>query len=161
MTYFVTFSTYGTHLPGDPRGSADRHDGWLPSRPALVTFAQSLMAETEFRLDGRQDRQAVRDAIVEVCRYRSWRLLALHVRIDHVHGLVQAEGATPGKVMGDWKAYSSRALKIRWPGRQCFWTKSGGARIVRGPVGRLVSYVLDGQGDRMETYDASQPEGPA
>ena len=124
------------------------------SRPALVTSTEKLMTETAFRLDDAGDRLAVRLAVVEVCRERGWRLLALHVRLEHVHGLVQAESATPGRVMGDWKAYASRALKLRRPGRQKFWTRGGAASSVRGSVDEVMRYILEGQGEPMETYDA-------
>ena len=103
MAYFVTLSTYGTHLPGDARGSTDRNAGRIQGQSALETFANRLMPEVPFRLEHPADRSVVLHAIVEVCRQRQWRLMALHVRCEHVHGLVQAEGATAGKVMGDWK----------------------------------------------------------
>ena len=71
MTYFLTFTTYGTHLPGDPRGSSDRRGTLLEVSPALETFARKLMPESPFRLDRPEDRRTVREAIVEVCRHRS------------------------------------------------------------------------------------------
>ena len=155
MAYFVTFTTYGTHLPGDSRGSWDRHVGRLLTQSALETSAKQLMPQSPFRLEHVEDRLMVRDAIVQVCRHREWRLIALHVRFEHIHGLVQAEGATPEKVIGAWKAYASRALKVRWPNRQHFWARGGDTRTVQGPVDRVIAYVLDHQGDQMETYDAS------
>ena len=159
VIYFLTFSTYGTHLPGDARGSTDRHQGRLASVPGLARFAESEMQETPYRMELATDRRAVRDAILEVCRHREWRLLALHVRADHVHGVVQAERVTPGRVMGDWKSYSSRGLRVRRPDRQKFWTEGGDVRSVRGPeLARILAYVLEGQGEPMEIYDAGQPD---
>ena len=155
MTYFLTFATYGTHLPGDPRGTTDRHEGQLEARPALETFASNLMAEPPFRLERSEDRQTVVEAIVEVCRYREWRLIALQVRPEHVHGVIQAEGVTSGRVMGDWKRYGTRALKLCWPKRRHFWASGGYARSVPGAgLNRIVRYVLDEQGDPMETYNS-------
>ena len=70
MTYFLTFATYGTHLPGDARGTTDRHEGRLESRPALETFASNLMAERPFRLERSEDRQTVVEARATRTAYR-------------------------------------------------------------------------------------------
>ena len=95
------------------------------------------------------------NAIVEVCRYREWRLIALHIREAHLHGVVQVENATPGRVMGEWKSYGSRSLKVRWPGRKQFWTRGGDCRSVDGDsLYRILRYVLEEQGEPMEIYDA-------
>ncbi|MBY0508406.1 MAG: transposase [Bryobacteraceae bacterium] len=102
----------------------------------------------------------VRDAIISVCQHRHWRLIALHVRADHVHGLVQAVGSTPARVAGDWKAYSTRALQPNWPNRQQFWTQGAFHRSVRGAgLAEIARYILDGQGDRLEVFDEGSPPG--
>ncbi len=60
VAYFLTFSTYGVHLPGDERGSMDRHLGRLPAGvPALEDFATGIMNESPFRLAEPGDREAV------------------------------------------------------------------------------------------------------
>ena len=153
MAYFLMFTTYGTHLPGDSRGSLDRNAGRLEDRPALVTYSKNVMPETAFRLSGAEDRKIVLDAILAVCRYRQWRLIALHVRTEHVHGLVQAEGVTARRVMGDWKSYATRGLRQRWPERRQFWTRVGNCRRVndRG-FDDIVHYVLEEQGEPLATY---------
>ena len=158
MTYFLTFTTYGTHLPGDKRGSSDRRGARVEVSPPFETFARNLMPEGPFRLERAEDRRTVRAAIQEVCGHRSWHLVALHVRPEHVHGLVQAQEVSAGRVMGDWKGYCSRALRIHWPHRQQFWTGGGSARSVNGPgLNRLVRYILDEQGEPLETYDGNNP----
>ena len=155
MTYFLTFSTYGTHLPGDSRGSTNRHDGRLPPLPALQHHAASLMPELPFRLEGVEDRRLVLNAIIEVFRCRERRLIALHVREALLHGVVQVENATPGRVMRDWKSYGSRTLKVRWPGRKQFGTRGGDCRSVAGDgLNQVLRYVLEEQGEPMEMYDA-------
>ena len=66
------------------------------------------MDQAPYHLD--QDRRdAVLEAIQEVCRQRGWSLLAAHVRSNHVHTVVQAE-VPPERVMNDFKAYASRRL---------------------------------------------------
>lgn len=58
----------------------------------------------------RRLRLAVRDAILDVCKFSSWTLYALHVRITHVHGVVEADSA-PSQMIRAWKAYATRALR--------------------------------------------------
>jgi REP element-mobilizing transposase RayT len=55
-------------------------------------------------------RAVVDAAIREVIRYRDWRLGALNVRSTHVHVVVSAR-CPPEKVMNDFKAYGTRALR--------------------------------------------------
>lgn len=95
----------------------------------------------------------VRDAIVNVCKFRGWFLYALHVRTNHVHGIVGAEVA-PSKIFNDWKAYATRALNN--PGG-IHWTRGGSARRIQTPdsLSRAMQYVIQGQGDPMEIYPPS------
>ena len=48
-------------------------------------------------------RNAVLEALQEVCGHRGWSLLAAHVRSNHAHTVVAAE-AEPERVMKDFKA---------------------------------------------------------
>ena len=157
MIYLLTFTAYGTHLPRDARGSIDRHERRLAPRPALATFAKALTSEPPFQMDHLRDREALRDEIIRTCNYRQWRLLALHVRIEHVHAVVQAEDVPPTRVIGEWKAYSTRVLEQHWTTRQHFWTSGGDVRHVQGAaLASVIRYVLDEQGEFMTTYDASK-----
>jgi REP element-mobilizing transposase RayT len=155
MAWFLTFSTYGTHLPGDERGSTNRQLGRVQPQSAFRAFAAGQMTETSFCLVDAADRQAVLNTIIELCERREWRLIALHIRPTHVHGLVQAERVSPSRVMGDWKANASQTLRRRWPARQHFWTRGGNIRSVKNSIDVVRTYILEGQGAPMETY--SQP----
>ena len=108
------------------------------------------MKQDEYLLASPESRTIVRDAIVKVCKFRGWFLHALHVRTNHVHGIVDAEVA-PSRIFNDWKAYSSRALNN--PGR-IHWSRGGSTRRIETPHGlnRAMHYVLYGQGELMETY---------
>ena len=68
------------------------------------------MRQAKYLLSSPESRILVRDAIVDVCRFRCWILYALHVRTNHVHGIVDAE-ASPSRIFNDWKAYSTRSLR--------------------------------------------------
>ena len=124
MAYLLTFSTYGSHLPGDARGSTDRHTGWRGREPRLEDYAWTAMCEPAFRLIRSEDRRAVRDAIAKLCAEKEWFLQALHVRTTHVHLIVET-GASPALVLQSCKSYATRALKAgsEFP-RKKYWTRS-------------------------------------
>jgi REP element-mobilizing transposase RayT len=74
-------------------------------------------------------RDAVLEAIQEVCARRGWSLLAAHVRSNHVHTVVEAE-VPPERAMHDFKTYASRPLnrmRLEKPNRKR-WARHGSAR---------------------------------
>ena len=154
MPYLLTFSTYGSYLPGDSRGSTDRHIGCREAEPRLEDHVRKTMIEPAFQLSRYQDRRAVGDAIVELCAQKGWWLAALHVRTTHLHMVVDADVA-PERILQACKAYATRALKgmCEVPNHK-YWTRSGDIRRLH--AGRVLAsaihYVLDGQGTRMEVY---------
>ena len=153
MPYLLTFSTYGSYLPGDSRGSTDRHIGYRKAEPRLEEHRKTMI-EPAFQLSRYQDRRAVRDAIVELCAQKGWWLAALHVRTTHLHMVVDAD-VSPERILQACKSYATRALKgmCEVPNHK-YWTRSGDIRRLH--AGRVLAsaihYVLDGQGTRMEVY---------
>ena len=89
MTYLITFACYGCHLHGDESGSVDVGHN-VPGTPILeANFLRAAheklrMDQIPYHLD-RIRRDAVLEAIQEVCRHRGWRLLAAHVRSNRAH----------------------------------------------------------------------------
>jgi hypothetical protein len=133
VRYLITFACYGCHLHGDTSGSVDPAHS-TPGTPVLgsnscrAVWEEKEMRQAPYYLDEVR-RDAVLRAIQEVCGYRGWRLLAAHVRTNHVHTVVDAEPA-PEHVMNDFKAYASRALnglKLDRPDRKR--TGLGGDRV--------------------------------
>ena len=113
MTYLITFACYGCHLHGSESGSVDRKHNVrgtpiLKADSARATAEREQMDQAAYNLDQNR-RDAVLEAIQEVCGQRGWSLLAAHVRSNHVHTVVQAE-VPPERVMNDFKAYASRRL---------------------------------------------------
>jgi REP element-mobilizing transposase RayT len=155
VTYLLTFSCYGTHLPGSAEGSYDRRRGMhrsgaLPVNAQLEAHARSLMREEPVTLSP-GDARMVLDTIREVCRTRDWRLIAAHVRTSHVH--VIAEGLDqPILAIRDFKAYASRRL----PGTKRRWARGGNARRLIGDsaLRTAIQYVLHRQGTSMAVYVA-------
>jgi REP element-mobilizing transposase RayT len=100
------------------------------------------------------ERDVVLRAIRRVCHHEEWTLYAAHVRMTHVHLLVEAKPA-PEKVMGKLKAYASRALNDSFGQRSKRWSRHGSTRRVWSPteLEATLRYVLDRQGERMACYE--------
>jgi REP element-mobilizing transposase RayT len=109
IAYFITWTTYGTWLPGDQRGWVER-GSWEPQLPNLYRerHARSMMTEDAVVLTSEQ-RPVVDQVIVEHCRIRNWFLHARNVRTNHVHVVVSAM-VDPKVVREQFKAWASRRL---------------------------------------------------
>jgi len=113
------------------------------------------MKQQPYELDGLRQGAVLR-ALREVCSHRQWRLLAAHVRTTHVHAVVEA-AARPERVMNDFKAYASRALKqavAEGPDRKR-WARHGSTRYLwqREQVSAAVHYVVCEQGEPMAIFE--------
>ena len=158
MLYFITFSTYGSHLPGDARGSFDHvRQGsrkFIPPNRGLEAYRRKLMTQEPFALSP-EDRRVVREAMLGACSFRGWQLLALHVRSNHVHGVVDATAAA-SMVVNGWKAYSTRALRRAGLVTEHRNVWGHGASVhgitTREGLQGAIRYVLEGQGEAMEVY---------
>jgi REP element-mobilizing transposase RayT len=98
----------------------------------------------------------VAESIRETCDVRHWKLIALHVRSNHVHVIVQGP-TTPERMLNDFKSYASRrlALQLGEPRGHRRWTRHGSTRYLwdSDAVESAVQYVLDEQGQAMQTAD--------
>ena len=163
MFYLITFACYGSHLHGGESGSVDRvHNA--PGTPILevnaerAAFEAELMDQAPYHLDQTR-REAVLQAIQEVCVHRGWSLLAAHVRSNHVHTVVEAE-FPPARVMGDFKAYASRRLNsmsLDEPNRKR-WARHGSTRSLWQPqhVSAAMQYVITEQGEPMSVFESHE-----
>ncbi len=109
LAYFITFTTYGTRLPGDEKGWCKRGSRIIePPDPALNESARLAMTEEPVVLTQAQ-RDLIDAVIVKHCEIRQWILHARNVRTNHVHIVVSAplEGS---EVRGQFKAWCSRRL---------------------------------------------------
>jgi REP element-mobilizing transposase RayT len=73
-----------------------------------LAVAEGQMRQQPYLLDAPR-RKAVLEALREACNRRKWDLLAAHVRINHVHVVVQAN-QKPEPVLNALKCYASRTL---------------------------------------------------
>ncbi len=159
LAYLITFTTYGTRLPGHETGWVDRRNNRYgtphsPARPTLQHKIERTLKEDPFALDALR-RPLVLAAIEEACNYRGWQLEVAHVRSKHVHSVVCAE-AIPEFVMNAFKAYGSRKLKEAGldRGRRRRWTRHGSTKYLWTveSVQAAIEYVLEGQGKLMSVY---------
>ena len=103
----------GCHLHGEEAGSVDPAH-YVPGTAILepnsvrAAWEEQRLDQPPYSLD-RIRRDAVLEAIQEVCARRGWSLLAAHVRSNPVHTVVEAE-VPPERVMHDFKTYASRRL---------------------------------------------------
>lgn len=156
VTYLPTFNCYGTHFPGDVRGSVDRlrgtdRGGYLTPSTALLDSSRRHRREAPFELNW-DEAGIVLSALREVCAFRQWNLLAAHVRTTHVH-VVVGQVLDANRVIADFKAYASRALNRR-NGSARRWAREGSTRPLRTgeAIQAAVRYVVESQGERMAVY---------
>ncbi|QDT11346.1 transposase [Planctomycetes bacterium K23_9] len=107
--YFITWTTYGTFLPGDSRGWRKRQSGPQQPRPALEQWSQDHMAHEAVRLSD-DDRTTVQLACQQHCEFRGWTLLAANARSNHVHVVVISD-REPSTTRNQLKANCTRALR--------------------------------------------------
>ena len=154
LGYFLTWTTYGTWLPGDERGWMKWHHGYqLPDKRFRVA-AKKAMVEPALTLDSRQ-RQVVEDTIAKHCDIRGWLLHVVNCRTNHVHVVVTAPGYDPKVVRDQFKAWCTRKLKdierlaAVSPGqiRTHWWTEGGSERFLNDDpsLDAAIQYVLDAQ----------------
>ena len=151
ITYFITWTTYGTWLPGDARGWRKTKKGDQPPQPLLEEWCRDRMTESPVLLNDTQ-----RDKVEVVCRehagIRGWVLHAVSARSNHVHLAVTADKA-PKIVRDQFKANATRVLRQAPDAitNEKVWTRGGDCEIVDGEdeLERVVQYILEAQ-DRME-----------
>jgi len=103
LAYFLTWTTYGTWLPGDERGWVAKPGEFRPADAILEQVSRSLMTEPSLILDPSQ-RDLAERTIADHCRCRDWHLHAVACRTNHVHVVVTAAGRNPEDVMDQFKA---------------------------------------------------------
>lgn len=159
--FLITFRCYGTWLHGDERGSVDRRfynrfgARKIAPDPESVKRKAGQMKHRAFVLNAIA-RTIVERAIKEVCKFRGYRLYALHVRTNHVH-LVVSNSAIPERMMDSFKAYATKALReaglVTNDAKP--WSRHGSTRYLwtDDHIAMAVDYVVNGQGDELPKFD--------
>jgi hypothetical protein len=154
LGYFLTWTTYGTWLPGDERGWVDKSGQFRPPNPALEAVARILLTEEPCFLNDDQ-RRLVEQTIAKHCAIRGWQLHVVRCRTNHVHVVVTAP-IHPKLVRDQFKAWCTRhlkelqrannpdpsqALRVHW------WAEGGSARWLNDEesLGEAILYMRDYQ----------------
>ncbi|MFN8616596.1 MAG: transposase [Dehalococcoidia bacterium] len=154
LAYFLTWTTSGTWLHGDERGSKDHTrtaigERELPPDEGLNRYRRFQLGDKVFLLDSPAKRAAVRDAIERTCALRDWRISAVNVRTNHVHLVVSAD-QKPEEVMTSLKAWATRALVAGGlvDRGERVWTRHGSTRYLWSEADVIAAgtYVVEGQG---------------
>ena len=145
IAYFITWTSYGTWLPGDERGWW-RNGEWQSPNALFRDMATAELKEKPFALSA-NDRDVVEQAIAKHSGIRSWTLHAVSARTNHVHVVVTAFNYKPQTVCAQFKAWSSRKLKSTYPSRARFWTEGGSCRWINDEdaLARVIIYVSEPQ----------------
>lgn len=161
VAYFLTWTTRGTWVHGDERGSVDRSRN-LVGHPTEDphAFRQRLrersLSDEPFLLTSVGVRDEVDQAMRKVCVVRDWRLHAINVRTNHVHVVLSAPGYSPEEAMRQLKSWGTRALRSadHITADQQPWTRHGSTRYLwnADSVARAVQYALEHQDLRPRAY---------
>ena len=113
IAFFLTWTTYGVRLHGDERGTVDKdHNAYgtpfVPPNFRYENLRRNQLSEDPLLLNAKM-RGAVEAALQQHADFRKWHLHSWNVRTNHVHVVVAAKD-DPGKMMGQFKAYATRAL---------------------------------------------------
>ncbi len=129
IAYLITWTAYGSWLPGDARGWVRKGEPVIqPGNGRKVRDATQRMRQEAVLLSPDQ-RETIRRTIEEHCRIRGWRLDALNIRSNHVH-LVVAADLRPESVMEQLKAWCSRRLNESGDCRRKWWTEHGSTKWI-------------------------------
>ncbi len=155
LAYFITFTTYGTWLHGDSRSSVvvvDHSTKVIEPSEELCRSVRSQLKHPVVVLNERQ-RKVVLETIQRHCCLKEWHLIAVHVRTNHVHFVIQSD-VTIEKVMKDIKAWCTRRLRESGMNVEKVWTRHGSTKFIftREKLLEKIHYVVFEQGEPMACY---------
>jgi REP element-mobilizing transposase RayT len=161
LAYFITFRCYGAWLHGDDRGSVDRLNNifdtpFIAPNQKLQSHIAKNLNQNPVELDAKR-RKVIEDAIRETCEIRNWGLLAINVRTNHVHIVVDAGSKSPNQVLIALKANATRQMREKgvWHSENTPWAEKGSKKWLwnEKSVEIAIDYVINGQGEELPKFD--------
>jgi Transposase and inactivated derivatives len=159
--WLLTWTTYGTWLPGDQRGFVSQVDDGRggkitrnrPQTPydadweLLRRSMHASLKQAPIRLNHRQA-EVVLAQFHQTAQLRQWQLIAAAAMANHCHVVVGVIGdPDPSQILRDFKSYASRSLNQNWPRPTAgtWWTESGSKRKLKDELAILTAaaYVRD------------------
>lgn len=142
--WFLTWTTDGQWLPGDPRRRVTRvrdesfprieHDEFQAAFDkdilGLYKSAQQALKCPPIRLIADQA-PVFLEQFQETTQHRGWQLVAVGIMANHIHMVTGVPGdPDPEKLLQSYKSYGSRTLNKHWtkPASDTWWTESGSKR---------------------------------
>lgn len=145
--WFLTWTSYGTWLPGDDRGFVS------PKFEATTTAPRSNVVGTPYDAGQPDLRKMARENLIgapillhldhalklkdqfeATARYRGWVIAVGAIMATHLHLVVGVNGdPEPADLMRDFKGYGSRTLNRAFtrPRSGTWWTEQGTKRKVK------------------------------
>ncbi len=174
--WLLTWTTYGTWLPGDRRGfvshvrGQDGH-GLRHNRPkthydrdlpGLEHYARQKLKGAPVYLSPDHAR-LVCDDFRGTAAFRGWLLMAVAVMRNHVHLVVAApHSVSPDRLFQIFKSYASRALNRHFPAPASgtWWTASGSRRRLpdEKAVRAAIAYVRNQEYPLITCLGDQEPE---
>jgi hypothetical protein len=134
IALFITWTTYGTWLHGDPRWSVLGHKLIEPDEELEEAMREEMTGDPVHLTP--EQRLIVENTIRRHCEVRGWQLHAVNARSNHVHVVLSAS-AKPQTVRAQLKAWCSRMLSedqgligTGKNGQKRWWTEKGDIRRI-------------------------------
>ncbi|QDT38781.1 transposase [Stratiformator vulcanicus] len=148
LAYLITWTTYGTWLPGDDRGWVDKGVFRIEEPQPILREDSSARLKEKPLLLSRSQRALIERTIGDHCDHRKWMLHAVNARSNHAHVVVTAAAVPPKKVREEFKAWCTRRLKSEFDAKRTnWWTEGGSGRFINDEdhLEAAIRYVRDGQ----------------
>ena len=164
----ITWTCYGTWLPGDPRGHVspvwdtsgfqprENQPGtrYSPGDRATQQLARAAQKRETVWLNQAQARVAA-EALIAASRERGWNILRASIMANHAHVVINncpADGSAVRRVL---KGVSQAKLSKFSGHPKRWWTAGGSDRSRRGEASVLatIEYVIDQKGKLVEIAD--------
>ena len=148
QSYHITFTTYGSWLHGDRRGSWASNGSFVPPNPSMER-GERRRCKYEAVIQTAPMRRIVFDAIRAEADFRQCKIRALNVLDNHVHMLIAVPRETKSKVILS-QIKSSATVALRKAGffqDRPIWTSGGNVSIVdtEGYFWRVYNYIINKQ----------------
>jgi REP element-mobilizing transposase RayT len=154
LAYFITWTCYGTWLPGDDRGWTKWHKGEVIPQPLLANWCLEKMTDDPLFLTEIQ-RIIVNETVALHCQIRRWNLHAVNCRSNHCHTVITASDYDGEQVRDQLKSWCKRKLKEEQKSRgidskeirEKWWTGKGSARWLfdQESLEAAIRYTLEAQ----------------
>ena len=109
LSYMLTWTTYGTWLPGDDRGYVSR--GKILGKNEALRRANIARLKSRFVRLSRQEQEVVRRAILSRAESPRQKIYAIVLRSNHVHIVAQRISKSIEMVVSYYKNSARLALR--------------------------------------------------